>query len=60
MIDMEKIRAELENHKVADIQRATGLHRNTISKIRMGKRPPKLETLNIILKFIDDQASAAK
>jgi transcriptional regulator with XRE-family HTH domain len=58
MIDMDEITRELKKHRVVDVERATGLHRNTISKIRLGKRPPQLETLNAILKFIDDQKSA--
>lgn len=60
MIDMDEITRELKKHKVIDVVRATGLHRNTVSKIRLGKRPPQLETLNAILQFLSANKSATE
>jgi predicted transcriptional regulator len=60
MIDLEKIRAEMAAHRTADISRATGLHRNTILRIKKGQITPQIDTLNVLLKFLEAQKSAAK
>jgi transcriptional regulator with XRE-family HTH domain len=57
MPELEWIRSSLADRMPAKVARATGLHVNTIARIRDGKETnPKLETLNRLALYLRGRA----
>jgi transcriptional regulator with XRE-family HTH domain len=56
MGELEWIRGALADRRLAKVSEATGLHPNTIARIRDGKENnPKLATLNRLAVYLNGQ-----
>ena len=56
MFELDWIRQGLADRRLSIVAERTGLHSNTIARIRDGKEPnPKLETLNRLASYLKGQ-----
>jgi transcriptional regulator with XRE-family HTH domain len=55
MMTIEQLRDGLQKHPVRVVVEATGLHRNTISAIRNGRKNPKYEVILKLSEYLAAQ-----
>lgn len=56
MLSIEEIRSKLKDRKVTVVSQATGIHKNTIYKIRRGQvTNPELETVKTLSDYLQMQ-----